>query len=112
MEIFGNPITGYTTEFYSILFEQMGERVKNIPTKELIRNNINCKGYNCHINGAVHYSGNRGSRNSSSQICQEGLEIRINNKKANEKKAKDNYRIRKILNPKWRYFNKEVFGEL
>jgi hypothetical protein len=111
MEMFGNPITGYTTEFYSALIESMSQ------SNEIFLGNIHqtkgvCNGNGCHVNGTINYSGDRGVRNSSSQICQEGLEIRAKNLKAKKAKMKKEFKIKKILIPKWRYFNKDVFGEL
>ncbi len=80
MELFGNPISGYTTQYYSELIEKMAkanneslsEEVFYLTTRNIYEESIPRDNFN------MNYEGNRGNRNASSQIFQEGLKKRTN----------------------------------
>ena len=81
MELFGNPITGYNTQYYSELIEKMAKinnesfsmEVHYLTTRNFYEDNTHRENFN------MNYEGNRGNRNVSSKISQEGIRKRKNN---------------------------------
>jgi hypothetical protein len=110
MEIFGNPFSGYGTLYYQTIIEQLANINESYLNEKLPEQHKNGSyTSNCNSPRCLNYkTRDKGNKNCCSQISQEGLEIRLKNKEAKLKLVPKTYRIKKVLIPKWTYWNKNI----